>query len=104
MGARSAGARLDCCHAHRGVHRGGTASPARGDQRARRTRAPRLGGTQMAITPYLFYEDVSAAVEFLSKAFGFRRFGPTGKTPQGRINHASMRLGREPDAVVMMAW
>jgi uncharacterized glyoxalase superfamily protein PhnB len=58
----------------------------------------------MPITPYLFYEDVSAALEFLSKAFGFRRFGPIGKTPEGRINHASMRLGREADAVVMMGW
>jgi uncharacterized glyoxalase superfamily protein PhnB len=58
----------------------------------------------MAITPYLFYEDVSAALKFLSKAFGFRRFGPMGKTAQGRVNHASMRLGREPDAVVMMGW
>ena len=48
----------------------------------------------MPITPYVFYEDVSAAREFLSKAFGFRPFGPTGKTSQGRLNHAAMRLGR----------
>jgi len=58
----------------------------------------------MAITPYLFYEDVSAALEFLSKAFGFRRFGPMMKTADGRINHASMRLGRDADMVVMMGW
>ena len=46
----------------------------------------------MTITPYLLYEDVDAALEFLARAFGFEevlRF--TG--PQGYVTHAEMRLG-----------
>ena len=46
------------------------------------------------ITPYLFYEDVDAALEFLARAFGFEevlRF--TGEN--GYVNHAEMRLGDE---------
>lgn len=46
----------------------------------------------MTITPYLLYEDVDAALEFLARAFGFEevlRF--TG--PQGYVSHAEMRLG-----------
>ena len=43
------------------------------------------------ITPYLFYADVDAALDWLSKAFGFkpmRKFaGPDGKT-----NHSAMKL------------
>jgi PhnB protein len=44
------------------------------------------------ITPYLFYEDVDAAIGFLARAFGFEevlRF--TGE--EGYVNHAEMRLG-----------
>src|SRR5437764_14588492 len=44
------------------------------------------------ITPYLLYEDVDAALEFLERAFGFQehlRF--TG--PEGYVNHAEARLG-----------
>lgn len=46
------------------------------------------------ITPYLFYEDVDTALEFLARAFGFEevlRF--TGE--EGYVNHAEMRLGDE---------
>jgi uncharacterized glyoxalase superfamily protein PhnB len=42
------------------------------------------------ITPYLLYEDAGAAVEFLSRAFGFeetRRNTESG----GRVSHAEMR-------------
>lgn len=50
------------------------------------------------ITPYLLYEDCAAALDFLTKAFGFtedvRMAGPDGK-----VNHAEVRLG---DGVVMM--
>lgn len=53
----------------------------------------------MAITPYLYYRDVDAALKFLAKAFGFRKFGVPMKRPDGKINHAAMRLG---DGVVMM--
>jgi uncharacterized glyoxalase superfamily protein PhnB len=45
-----------------------------------------------AITPYLLYEDVDAALEFLGRAFGFQehvRF--TGS--DGYVNHAEARLG-----------
>jgi uncharacterized glyoxalase superfamily protein PhnB len=44
------------------------------------------------ITPYLLYEDVDAALSFLSKAFGFKEMlRYTGE--EGYINHAEMRLG-----------
>jgi PhnB protein len=46
------------------------------------------------ITPYLLYEDVAAALEFLAKAFGFRerlRFADD----TGNVNHAEMELGGE---------
>jgi uncharacterized glyoxalase superfamily protein PhnB len=29
----------------------------------------------MAITPYLYYQNVDVALKFLSKAFGFRKYG-----------------------------
>jgi uncharacterized glyoxalase superfamily protein PhnB len=48
----------------------------------------------MAITPYLYYEDVDSALKFLSKAFGFRRFGDTKRGADGRLDHAAMQLGR----------
>jgi len=44
------------------------------------------------ITPYLLYEDVAGALDWLSRAFGFEeqlRF--TGD--EGYVNHAEMRLG-----------
>lgn len=50
------------------------------------------------ITPYLLYEDVDAAIDWLVGAFGFtetvRMAGPDGKA-----NHAEITLGR---GVVMM--
>ena len=52
----------------------------------------------MAITPYLYYEDVGAALKFLAKAFGFTKFGPAMRS-KGKINHAAMKFG---DDVVMM--
>lgn len=53
------------------------------------------------ITPYLYYEDVGAAVAFLSKAFGFRKFGTPMSGPDGKVQHAVMKLG---DAIVMMGY
>jgi PhnB protein len=44
------------------------------------------------ITPYLFYEDVEAALEFLARAFGFEetlRYNGA----QGYVSHAEMRFG-----------
>jgi len=49
----------------------------------------------MAITPYLYYRDVDAALRFLSKSFGFRRCGVSLRDKQGRTTHAAMQLGRD---------
>ena len=50
------------------------------------------------ITPYLYYEDVASAVDWLARAFGFReRMRMPG--PDGKIVHAEMELA---DGVVMM--
>jgi PhnB protein len=44
------------------------------------------------ITPYLLYEDVDAALSFLSKTFGFKEvLRYTGE--EGYVNHAEMSLG-----------
>jgi len=53
----------------------------------------------MAITPYLYYEDVGEALKFLSKAFGFRKCGTPMKGKDGKIRHAAMQLG---DDMIMM--
>jgi PhnB protein len=50
------------------------------------------------ITPYLYYEDVSAALSWLAEAFGFKeRFRMP--SPDGKIAHAEMELA---DGVIMM--
>ena len=50
------------------------------------------------VTPYLLYEDVAAALEWLAKAFGFReRMRLPG--PDGKIAHAEMVLA---DGLIMM--
>lgn len=44
------------------------------------------------ITPYLLYEDVAGALDWLAHAFGFEevlRFA----APDGSVNHAEMKLG-----------
>ncbi|MGH9324215.1 MAG: VOC family protein [Vicinamibacteria bacterium] len=55
----------------------------------------------MAITPYLYYEDLDGALKFLSKAFGFRKFGRTMSGPDGKLNHAAMKVG---DDLIMMGY
>jgi PhnB protein len=55
----------------------------------------------MAITPYLLYEDVGAALQFLSKAFGFRKHGRAMHGPGGKVRHAAMKLG---DDLIMMGY
>ncbi len=50
------------------------------------------------ITPYLFYEDVEAALLFLTRAFGFQetlRY----RGAQGYVSHAEIRLG---DGTIML--
>lgn len=49
-------------------------------------------------SPYLFYADTNAAVEFLERAFGFS-VDVAHRLESGAIGHAQLRLG---DAVVML--
>lgn len=53
----------------------------------------------MPITPYLFYEDLAGALKFLSKAFGFKKFGKAMRGKDGKLNHAAMKFG---DDFIMM--
>jgi len=53
----------------------------------------------VTITPYLYYEDLGAALQWLAKAFGLKRFGDQKKGAGGEIVHAVMKLG---DGIVMM--
>jgi uncharacterized glyoxalase superfamily protein PhnB len=53
----------------------------------------------MAITPYLYYKDVDAALKWLAGTFGFKRNGVPMRGPDGTIKHAAMRLG---DDLIMM--
>lgn len=51
-------------------------------------------GTPLAITPYLYYENVERALEWLSDAFGFHeRKEETMRGAEGTVVHASMELG-----------
>ncbi|MEN8181292.1 MAG: VOC family protein [Myxococcota bacterium] len=50
------------------------------------------------LIPFLFYDDLAAALDWLAKAFGFEpRMSMPG--PDGKIMHAEMQLR---DAVIMM--
>jgi PhnB protein len=51
------------------------------------------------ISPYLLYEDVGEALAWLSKAFGFVEFGDSFAGADGKLTHASMKLG---EGVIMM--
>lgn len=53
----------------------------------------------MAITPCLYYEDVDRALKFLAKAFGLQMVGVQMRGPDGKTNHAAMKLG---SGVIMM--
>ncbi len=53
----------------------------------------------MSITPYLYYEDLAAALGWLAKAFGFRQIGRAMKGRDGKAMHAAMKCG---DGIVMM--
>jgi PhnB protein len=46
----------------------------------------------MTITPYLLYEDGAAAMEFLTRAFGFEEV-LRSHSPEGRMWHGELRLG-----------
>jgi PhnB protein len=58
-----------------------------------------LKATRMSLTPYLYYEDLGAALEWLGKAFGFRRLGRAMKGPDGKPMHAAMRCA---GGIIMM--
>ena len=53
------------------------------------------------ISPYLLYEDVGKALDWLERAFGFREFGERFTYPDGKVNHAVMQLG---DGQIMLGW
>ena len=54
--------------------------------------------TAPTIAPYLLYEDVDGALDFLARAFGFEEtLRYSG--PEGYVSHAEMRLG---DGVIYM--
>jgi uncharacterized glyoxalase superfamily protein PhnB len=50
------------------------------------------------ITPYLLYEDGAAAVDFLTRVFGFEEV-LRSQSPEGRVWHAELKLG---DGEVML--
>jgi len=50
------------------------------------------------VIPYLLYEDVGAAIDWLGEAFGFREELRYAE-PDGRISHAEVRVG---DASIML--
>ncbi|HJZ67864.1 MAG TPA: VOC family protein [Blastocatellia bacterium] len=52
----------------------------------------------LRITPYLYYEDVDAALDWLTRAFGFQEFERM-RGGDGKTMHAAMKHG---DAVIMM--
>jgi uncharacterized glyoxalase superfamily protein PhnB len=47
----------------------------------------------MAITPYVLYRDLDAAMKFLSDAFALRVHGEPKRGADGKANHAEMRFG-----------
>jgi PhnB protein len=51
--------------------------------------------------PMLSYENVAAAVDWLSGAFGFRERGERYTEQDGTVTHAELELG---GAVVMLGW
>jgi uncharacterized glyoxalase superfamily protein PhnB len=56
--------------------------------------------TQRAV-PFLSYEDVGAAIDWLSRAFGFLERGARYTEPDGTVTHAELELD---GAVVMLGW
>ncbi len=51
--------------------------------------------------PLLSYEDVGAAIDWLSSAFGFREDGERYADDEGRVTHAELELG---GGRVMLGW
>lgn len=57
--------------------------------------------TTNSITPYLLYADLEGAMDWLTKAFGFRELMRKAG-PDGKARHAEMALGET--GTVMMGW
>jgi uncharacterized glyoxalase superfamily protein PhnB len=53
------------------------------------------------LCPILLYEDVAAAIDWLSNIFGFEEDGMRYTGTDGKVNHASMSLGK---ASIMLGW
>ena len=53
------------------------------------------------ITPYLLYEDVVGALNWLAQAFGFREYGTRVSDPDGKVTHAAMEL---EGSIIMLGW
>jgi PhnB protein len=58
-----------------------------------------MTNTTQRVTPYLLYEDLESAIDWLARAFGFHeRLRQPG--PDGKLMHADMKVG--DDGVIMM--
>src|SRR5262245_44854506 len=60
-----------------------------------------VGMTLQQATPMISYEDVGAAIDWLSEAFGFREQGERFTDADGRVTHAELSLD---GAAVMLGW
>jgi uncharacterized glyoxalase superfamily protein PhnB len=58
-------------------------------------------GSNRSAIPMLSYEDVDAAVAWLTRAFGFRERGQRFSDQDGRVTHAELELD---GAVVFLGW
>jgi uncharacterized glyoxalase superfamily protein PhnB len=47
---------------------------------------------RQTVTPYVLYEDGEAAVDYLTRAFGFETV-EVARSPEGRVWHAELRIG-----------
>jgi PhnB protein len=60
-----------------------------------------MPNTTNSVTPYLHYADLEGAMQWLTKAFGFRELMRLSG-PDNKPRHAEMALGET--GVVMMGW
>jgi uncharacterized glyoxalase superfamily protein PhnB len=60
-----------------------------------------MANTTNSITPYLHYADLEGAMQWLTKAFGFREL-MRQSGPDSKPRHAEMALGET--GVVMVGW
>ena len=53
------------------------------------------------LQPYLLYRDVSKALKWLGKAFGFTEFGDRFTGEDGTVQHAAMRISKSGEILMM---